>query len=157
VDASTLEPAGNEPALLAGVFVGRRASFDAVVVVPRGSALVDLLPAWIGVTLSLSEARRQLDTGLVRHQPRRRAGPGAALAVGERHALEVRQALRWAERSSREGDYERALAWLAMVERIEGVLSEAWQQRRQVWQATWTAHVAGESGSGSEPRTRDRG
>jgi hypothetical protein len=142
VDASALEPTGDEPALLAAVFAGRPASYQAVVVAPPGSALVDLLPASVGVTLSLSDAHRQLATGIVRHDARRqRAAPGARMPAAERHTLAVRQSLRWAERAARERDYERALGWLAMVERVEGALPDEWQRRREVWGAAWAAQV----------------
>lgn len=144
VDASAIELVGKEPALLADVFAARRASYEAVVVAPRGSALVDLLPAWVGVTLSLSDARRQLATGVQRRDPRKRTGPGGAMPPGERHALAVRQSLRWAVRSAREGDYERALGWLAMVERVEGALPDPWQQRRRAWLAAWRSQTARE-------------
>lgn len=141
VDASAIELSDDEPALLASVFVGRPGSYDAVVVTPRGSALADLLPAWVGVTLSLSDARRQLDTGIVR-KGRNRPGPGGMLPADQRHALEVRQSLRWAARSAREGDYERALTWLTMVERMEGALAEPWQERRRSWLAARQAQLA---------------
>jgi hypothetical protein len=151
VDASAIEPVGDEPTLLAGVFVGPPASYRAVVVAPRGSALVDLLPAWVGITSSLSEARRQLTSGIVRRDARKQSGPGGAMPPGERHALAVRQSLRWAERSAREGDYERALGWLAMVERVEGALREPWPQRRRAWLAAWQAQTTGAQRPGSGP------
>jgi hypothetical protein len=142
VDASAIEPTGEEPALLAAVFAGRSASYQAVVVVPSGSALVDLLPASVGVTRSLTDARRQLTTGIVRHEARKRPAPAARIPAPERHALAVRQSLRWAERAAREGDYEHALSWLAVVERVDGALSEQWRCRREVWLAAWEAQIA---------------
>jgi hypothetical protein len=137
VDARTIEVAGDQPALLAAVFAGRPASYQAVVVAPPGSPLVDLLPASVGVSLSLSEAHRQLATGLLRHE-RRRAAPAARIPARERDALAVRQSLRWAERAAREGDYERALSWLTMVERVDGRLPEQWRRSREVWIAAWS-------------------
>jgi ABC-type transporter Mla MlaB component len=142
VDASAIDPASDGLALLAAVFAGRTASYQAVVVAPPGCSLTDLLPGSVGVTSSLSDARRQLATGMVCHEPHRRPGPGARIPATERHALAIRQSLRWAERAAREGDYERALSWLTMVERVEGRLTEEQQQQRKVWRAAWSAQVA---------------
>ncbi len=141
VDASAIDPVGDAPALLAAVFAGRPASYQAVVVAPSGSALADLLPGSVGVTLSLTDAHRQLQTGIVRHEARRRPGPGAKIPAAERHALAIRQSLRWAERAAREGDYERALSWLNMVERVEGELPQEWRDHREVWIAAWAAQA----------------
>lgn len=142
VDASRIDPAGDEPALLAAVFTGRSARYQAVVVAPPGCSLGDLLPASVGVTLSLTDARRQLATGIVHHEAHGRPGPGARIPAEERHALAIRQSLRWAERAAREGDYDRALSWLSMVERVEGSLTQEWQLHREVWRAAWAAQVA---------------
>ena len=142
VDASAIDPGGDQLALLAAVFAGRTASCQAVVVAPPGCSLVDLLPGSVGVTLSLTDARRQLATGIVRHEPHRRPGPGARIPAAERHALAIRQSLRWAQRAAREGDYERALSWLATVESVEGELTQEWQLHREVWRAAWAAQVA---------------
>jgi hypothetical protein len=145
VDASRIEPTGRQPALLAAVFAGRPPSYQAVVVAPPGSALTDLLPTSIGVTLSLTDAHRQLQVGVVRQEERRRpAAPAGRLPTEERHALAVRQSLRWAERAAREGDYERALGWLQMVEYIEGRLGEEWRRTREDWRAAWAEQVGGE-------------
>jgi hypothetical protein len=151
VDASAIDPAGDEPALLAAVFAGRSASYRAVVVAPPGCSLGDLLPSSVGVTLSLTDARRQLATGILHRETHTRPGPGARIPAAERHALEVRQSLRWAERAAREGDYERALSWLAMVERVEGGLTPESQLRREVWRAAWAVQVA------ADPRRRRPG
>lgn len=142
VDASAIDPGSDQLALLAAVFAGRTASCQAVVVAPPGCSLVDLLPGSVGVTLSLTDARRQLATGMVRHEPYRRPGPGARIPAAERHALAVRQTLRWAARAAREGDYERALAWLTTVERVDGRLTEDQQRQREVWRAAWAAQLA---------------
>jgi hypothetical protein len=150
VDASAVRSGGDEPALLASAFAGRPVSCDAIVVARRGSPLVSMLPAWVGIAWSLSDARQQLATGIVHHE-RRGAGPGGGISAGERNALAVRQSLRWAERSAREGDYERALAWLATVERVEGRLSTHWQQRRGSWLSAWREQVA----AGAEPPADD--
>lgn len=149
VDASRIEPTGNQPSLLAAVFAGRPASYQAVVVAPPGSALSDLLPSSVGVTLSLTDAHRQLQEGILRQEPRRPpvrrppAAPAGRLPTEERHALAVRQSLRWAQRAAREGDYERALAWLQMVEYIEGRLPAEWRRTREAWKDDWAAQVAG--------------
>lgn len=68
-------------------------------------------------------------------------GPGGRIAAGERHALAVRQSLRWAERAAREGDFERALGWLRMVEQVDGALSGEWLARREAWVAAWTVQL----------------
>jgi hypothetical protein len=141
VDASAIDPAGEQPALLAAIFTGRPASFYAVVVAPRGSVLVDLLPASVGVAPSLSDAHRQLRVGSVRRPARSRPAPAGRIPAVERHALSIRQSLRWAERAAREGDYDRALSWLEMVERIEGRLDDQWRHARDVWVAAWTTQT----------------
>lgn len=135
VDASAIDLTGDAPALLAALFAGRAASYQAVVVAPPGSALADLLPGSVGVTLSLSEAHRQLQTGIVHQEPHRRPGPGAWIPAAERHALAIRQTLRWAERAAREGDYERALSWLNLIERSGASLPQEWEHHREVWTA----------------------
>lgn len=145
VDATAIDPRGDEPALLASAFAGRPTSFEAVVVTQRGSQVVDMLPGWVGVAWTLSDARRQLSRGVARRDTRARRGPGGGIPPSERSALAVRQSLRWAERSAREGDYERALAWLSQIERSEGALSSFWQQRRRDWLAAWRIRAAGGS------------
>ncbi|HET6448920.1 MAG TPA: hypothetical protein VFG31_07395 [Conexibacter sp.] len=142
VDASTIEPTGEQCALLAAVFAGRPPSYQAVVVAPSGSELVDLLPSSVGVALSLSDAHAQLRGGTVR-RPSPPAAPAARLPAAERHALSMRQSLRWAERAAREGDYDRALSWLSMIERTEGDLDPHWRAVRKVWTAAWTEQVSG--------------
>lgn len=132
VDASRIEPGGEQPALLAAVFAGRPASFQAVVVAPPASELADLLPATVGVASSLSDAHAQLRAGTIRRPPRP-AAPAARIPAGERRALAVRQSLRWAERAAREGDYERALSWLSTIEQTDGRLDEHWQAVRELW------------------------
>ncbi len=141
VDVCAIELAGDAPALLAAVFTGRPASYQAVVVAAPGSSLADVLPGSVGVTRSLSDAHRQLQTGIVRHEVRRRPEPGGRIPAQERHALALRQSLRWAERVAREGDYERALSWLNLVERTGSSLPDAWQRHREVWTAAWAAQT----------------
>lgn len=146
VDASAVELAGEASALLAAVFAGHSASCHAVVIVPAGSTLADRLPASIGVARSLTEAHRQLDSGIVRqHVGSRTPAPAGRIAAKERDELATRQSLRWARRAAREGDYERALSWLQAVERIEGRLPPDWTEAREVWTAAWAAQTAAES------------
>lgn len=78
------------------------------------------------------------------------SGPGIRIPVDERHALAVRQSLRWAERAAQEGDYERALGWLRMVEQVDGALEDGWRRRREEWRAAWTGQLA----QGARPRPR---
>jgi hypothetical protein len=132
VDASSIEPTGEQCTLLAAVFSGRPPSYQAVVVAPPGSELVDLLPSTVGVALSLSDAHAQLRRGAVR-RPASPAAPAARLPDAERRALSVRQSLRWAERAARERDYERALSWLNVVERTDGDLDPHWRAARKHW------------------------
>jgi len=140
LDASTIELTGEQSALLAAVFAGRPASYQAVVVAPPASELVDMLPPTVGVALSLTDAQSQLRRGTVRRPPAP-AAPAARLPAGERRALSVRQSLRWAERAAAEGDYERALSWLNIVERTEGRLDSHWRAARKLWTAAWAAQV----------------
>lgn len=80
-------------------------------------------------------------TGTGREHGKGTTGPGGRIPDDERHALAVRQSLRWAERAAREGDYERALGWLRMVEQVDGRLDGAWRRRREEWRAAWTAQL----------------
>jgi hypothetical protein len=73
----------------------------------------------------------------VRRSARSRPAPAGRIPAVERHALSIRQSLRWAERAAREGDYDHALAWLEMVERVEGRLDDEWRHARDVWVAAW--------------------
>lgn len=100
-------------------------------------------PASVGVALSLSDAYRQLRTGTVQRPARSRSRPAPAgpIPAVERHALAIRQSLRWAERAAREGDYDRALAWLDMIERVEGRLDDEWRHARDLWIAAWAAQT----------------
>jgi hypothetical protein len=134
LDASSIEPTGEQCTLLAAVFAGRPPSYQAVVVAPPGSELVDLLPSTVGVALSLSDAHAQLRRGTVR-RPSPPAAPATRLPDAERRALSVRQSLRWAERAARERDYERALAWLSVVEHTDGDLDPHWRAARKAWAA----------------------
>ena len=131
VDVSAArEPSQEAPALLAGVFQAQPAGCEVVVVLARGSALDGLLPARIAVAWSLADARRLL---VCEHGQRGRPVPAGTISPGDRHALAVRQALRWAAQAAGAGDYDRALRGLATIERVEGELPEGWQSRRQAW------------------------
>lgn len=141
VDASAIEPSDEQLALLASAFRGRPATCEAVVVARRDSPFADRLPGWVGVAWTFSDARRQLATRRMRRDARVRPEPGGGIPAGERNVLAVRQALRWAERSAREGDYEHALASLATVQRTAGSLSPQWQQRRRAWLAARRAQA----------------
>jgi hypothetical protein len=73
------------------------------------------------------------------------------LSPRDRHALAVRQALRWAEQAAGTGDYERALRALRTIERVDGQLPAPWQERRRAW----TAAVHEQAGA-RRPRARGR-
>jgi hypothetical protein len=134
VDVSAAVAPGTEaPALLARVFQAQPPSCEVVVVLARDSALDGLLPARIAVAWSLSDARRLLAFHSEQRGARQRLAPAGAISPGDRHALAVRQALRWAAQAAGAGDYERALRGLTTIERVEGALSEGWQERRQAW------------------------
>jgi hypothetical protein len=152
VDASAIEPTEEQCALLAAVFAGRSASYQAVVVAPPGAELAGLLPPAVGVALSLSDAHGQLRRGTLRRPGP--AAPAARLPAAERRALSVRQSLRWAERAAREGDYEHALSWLNTIERTEGPLDEHWSAARTLWAAASVAQVAEPDRPSPQPSRR---
>ena len=141
VDASSIQAAGDEPALLAAVFAGHPASCHAVVVVPAGSSLTDLLPASVGIARTLTDAHHQLASGIVHQTRRRPAPPAGPIPPAERRALAIRQSWRWAQQAAREGDYERALSWLDMIERTDGRLPPEGHEARKLWTAAWTAQI----------------
>jgi hypothetical protein len=127
------EPSPEESVRLARIFDAQRPSCEVVVVVLPGSAVAGLLPGRVALAGSLSDARRLLGSHAVQRGARRRPGPGSVISASERHALAVRQALRWAERSAGAGDYASALTALATIERVEDPLPPGWQERRQAW------------------------
>jgi hypothetical protein len=134
VDVSAaVVPDRQAPALLAAVFRTHMGPCEVVVVLPRGSVLDGLLPARIAVAWSLSDARRLLISDTGRIAARELTGPGSVISASDRHALAVRQALRWAAQTAGVGDYESALRGLATIERVEGRLPEDWQERREAW------------------------
>jgi hypothetical protein len=125
--APQTDPQG--PGLLASVFRAYMPSCEVVVIVPRESSLDRLLPARVAVAWSMVDARR-----LLAIQPGfERAAPASTIDPRDRHALAVRQALRWAEQTAGTGDYESALRGLATIELVEGALPERWQARREAW------------------------
>jgi hypothetical protein len=127
-------PDAQERRLLPGIVEARAPSCEVVVVAWRG-ALGCVLPAGVGLVRSLSDARRRLGFRPERRPRRRRPAPGGAIPEDEQHALAVRQALRWAQRTASEGDYDTALAGLAALERAEGRLPAGWQERQDAWRA----------------------
>jgi len=107
VDARAIEPAGDQPALLAAVFTRRPASYQAVVLTRPGSALVDLLPPSVAVTASLTAAHRRLAGGdPLDDRDAASALPADQIPAGERRALAARQSQRWADRAAGEGSQE---------------------------------------------------
>jgi hypothetical protein len=72
---------------------------------------------------------------------RARAVPAARMPAAERHALALRQSLRVAQHFASVGDYDRALAWLGMIEFIERELPERWQAARAEWRAARDAQA----------------
>jgi hypothetical protein len=126
-------PGREEGGLLAEIYDQHTPSCDVVVVLASRSPLADLLPAGASLAGSLSDARRLLGSHATQWDARPRPVHDGALSAHERHALAVRQALRWAEHSAAEGDYESALAALATIERVDGSLAQRWQERRQAW------------------------
>lgn len=132
---AAVEPGTGAPALLAAVFEDYPWDCEVVVVMARGSQLDGLLPARVAVAWSLSDARRLLAFVPRQSNPPERRAPAGAIGAEDRHALAVRQALRWAAQTAGTGDYENALRGLATIERVEGALPADWQQRRQAWLA----------------------
>ena len=122
VDASAIHPAGES--LVAGGRLRRPpASFRLSSSHRAGSSVTDLLPASVGVALSLSDAIANCALGRLRRPARSRPYPPGASRP--RSGTRSRSASRCAgpQRAAREGDYDRALAWLHMVERAEGRLT----------------------------------
>jgi hypothetical protein len=134
IDVSAAGELGEEGVvLLATVFESHPPSCAVVVVGMRRTGLADLLPPGGAFARSLSDARWMLGSDPRQLEARKRPAPGDASSAAERHALAVRQALRWAEQSAGKGDYEGALEALATIERVEGPLPQRWQEHRQAW------------------------
>ncbi|MBS1868477.1 MAG: hypothetical protein JSS99_02335 [Actinobacteria bacterium] len=108
----------------------------------RRSSARRLTPMFPAIRAARAAADPRLGDGAVRSDAGRRAAPAGRISADERHALAIRQSLRWAQRAAREGDYDRALAWLRMVEYVEGRLGEQWRRAREGWTAAWAAQVA---------------
>lgn len=102
------------------------------VVLPRSAGSAGWLAAEVHLAGTLLEARLLLDTQRAA-SVQRRHGPAEAISPADRHELAVRQSLRWAETAAAEGDFARAVSWLATVEAIEGQLPAGWEQRRRAW------------------------
>ena len=140
VDLHAGEPLrGHAPGLLTGVFMERIPTATVVVVAARGSALERLLPTSVPVAFSLQDACRLVSVRARRrdlHAPVR--SDREVISATNRHALAVRQALRWAAQAAAAGEYEAALRALDTMERIEGSLDGDWRERRQAWQAAAT-------------------
>ena len=49
------------------------------------------------------------------------------------HEQAVAQTLRWAQEAAGSGDLNGALAWLGVVETVDGGLSAEWQSTRAAW------------------------
>lgn len=143
VDVSAAVSADDEtPALLAAVFQAHSTGCEVVAVVPRGSSLDGLLPARVAVAWSLSDARMLLATHPAQRVARERPGPGSAISAADRHALAIRQVLRWAAQTAGAGDYDNAVRALATIERVEGTLPDDWSERRQAWLVASREQVA---------------
>jgi hypothetical protein len=72
--------------------------------------------------------------------PTRKVGPRMRLDNPEgqaersrRHELAIGQSLRFAEAAAAGGNFDDALAWLRVVERVEGELPHEWQRARAAW------------------------
>jgi hypothetical protein len=141
VDLRAAEPLREDaPALLAAIFLERVPRAEIVVVCSRRSALAGLLPTSVAIASSLEDARHLLAIKARRRTVHRasRADSDVISAVN-RHALAVRQGLRWAAQAAAGGDYEAALRSLDTLERVEGTLTPDWQERRRAWQTAASA------------------
>jgi hypothetical protein len=127
---SATAPQASAAALLGEALRRTPPGCEAVVVVPRGSALDLHLPARVAVAWSLTDARALL-TAL----PAPSRAPAGGIGAADRHVLAIRQALRWTAQSAGRGDYEGALRGLATIERVEGTLPPGWAVRRAEWLA----------------------
>lgn len=130
LDLSASVPLGQEErGLLAGALAGQPPDCRIALVLPEGADAEDFYGAHVCVAGTLSGARRMLR----RPAGERARGPAGPLVPPDRHALAVRQSLRWATLAAAEGDYDTALAWLATVESVEGSLPAEWRRRREAW------------------------
>lgn len=149
VDLLAAEPLRDHArGLLTGVFMERIPTATVVVVVARGSVLERLLPTSIPIAFSLEDARRLVSVRARRrdlHAPIR--SDREVISAANRHALAVRQALRWAAQAAAAGRYEAALRALDTMERIEGTLDGEWRERRQAWEAAATGDSDRAAGS----------
>ncbi len=110
-------PDAREQRLLAELLEdAHRPSCKVAVVLPCRSAVEDALPTGIAVVRTLDDARRLLALDRSRPGDRDRLAPGRGISEADRHALALRQSLRWAAAAAAEGDYETALTWLTTVD-----------------------------------------
>jgi len=152
LDLTAAEPLESEELdLLAGALAGQPADcWIALVMRDHGDhgGPVPALGEHVCVAGSLSYARRLLEERAARS----RRVPAGPLVPPDRHALAVRQSLRWASLAAAKGDYDTALSWLATVEAVDGGLPAEWRRRQQAWR------LAGRTASDSHgPRQRFRG
>jgi hypothetical protein len=130
IDLTAAGPLGAEElGLLAGALAGQPPDCRVAIVTPEPIDASVTLGQHVRVTRSLSAARRELDES--RAQERRT--PAGPLLPPDRHALAVRQSLRWASLAAAQGDYDTALSWLATVEALTGALPAEWRRRQQAW------------------------
>ena len=132
--SATVESSDEAATLLAEILQAEMSSCEVVAVVPRGCSLDASLPARVAVAWCLSDARMLLAAHPVR-TIREQSGPGGAMSAADRHALAVRQVLRWAQQAAGAGDFENALRALATIESVDGELPRAWQECRETWLA----------------------
>jgi hypothetical protein len=132
--SATVDSSDEASALLAEILEAEASSCEVVAVVPRDCLLDVNLPACVAVAWSLSDARMLLASHPVRAL-RERSGPGSTMSADDRHALAVRQVLRWAQQAAGAGDFENALRALTTIESVDGELPRLWQDRRNAWSA----------------------
>jgi hypothetical protein len=59
--------------------------------------------------------------------------PGRGMSSTAQHEQAVAQTLGWAQEAAGRDDFEGALAWLAVVETVDGFLSAEWERTRASW------------------------
>jgi hypothetical protein len=55
------------------------------------------------------------------------------VSTAPQHEQAVAQTLGWAQAAAGSGDLDGALAWLAVVETVDGALSAEWERTRASW------------------------
>jgi hypothetical protein len=132
-DASRIGSAAEERRRLRKVLDARGGACRIVAVLPADLAARLRLPVGIAPAASFGEARRLLATDRIAPVRRLAQVPDGALPEPDRHQLVLRQSMRCADAAAAEGDYERALTWLATVEAVGGALPAGWDRRREKW------------------------